>query len=344
MNSLIELGQLVRDGETDWKQHGEVKATYWEGLVLFNYTAKAQYEGTWNWFERNARGLILDAVTGEVVARPFERFLNWGHGTTDSPLKEVTEKVDGSLAIGFKHRGEWRIATRGSFESEQALWATEFLKRYDMSGWLDGWTPLWEMVYPSNRIVVDYGDREDLVLIGVRNIKTGYEYSYSGLRSVADMYLFSLPGCYQFDSIGDVLKLAATLDGTKQEGWVLRFEDGSRFKVKGDRYLELHRLIHYASFKHVLEAVASGTYDDWVKGIPDEFLGEIRGWRDEIEDRVEIIKGSVEANFVQSPGGSRKGFALWVRVNCPELSAYMFARLDGRDYVPMIYREMGKEK
>jgi len=68
------LGELVRGGERDWRQYGEVNATYWEGLILFNYSFRAEIENRWNWFERVSRGLILNAENGALVARPFKKF------------------------------------------------------------------------------------------------------------------------------------------------------------------------------------------------------------------------------------------------------------------------------
>ena len=77
MESFAELGELVRGGERDWKQYGEVNATYWEGLILFNYSFRAEITNRWNWFERVSRGLILDEKTGELVALCMERFWNY---------------------------------------------------------------------------------------------------------------------------------------------------------------------------------------------------------------------------------------------------------------------------
>jgi len=346
---MRQLQQLVRDGEADWKQHGEVKATYWEGLVLFNYTAKATYEGRWNWFERNARGLILDALTGEIVARPIEKFWGWLQGGRrgSGSIREITDKLDGSMGTLFQHRGSWRVATRGSFTSKQAIKATKMLPRYDMTAWLEGYTPIVEIVYPENRIVVDYGRAEKLVLIAAKHKEDGAElWMYDGkpsLYSLAQGCGFELPR-YFSSSIDRLLELSGEIDGTQQEGWVIRFRNGERFKIKGDRYLELHRIVTQASFRHVLRAVESGGYDSWIGGVPDEFLRQVREWREEIRQKIRIAKVEVEANFAQSPKGTRKDFALWVKENCPELSVLMFARLDGKDYAPTIYREMGKEK
>ena len=97
MNSFAELGELVRSGERDWKQYGDVRAVYWDGLVLFNYTFKAEIENRWNWFERVSRGLILDEKTGNLVALCMRKFWNYLQGgrVPSGYMIDVTEKLDG---------------------------------------------------------------------------------------------------------------------------------------------------------------------------------------------------------------------------------------------------------
>src|SRR5688572_4275446 len=110
--SIEDIQKLVRAGESSWEQYGDVRSLYFEDFVLFNYSAKAQYAGRWNWFELNSRGLILNATTGEVVALPFPKFFNWGEldRTTDATIQYITEKIDGSLGILYRVVDGYRIA------------------------------------------------------------------------------------------------------------------------------------------------------------------------------------------------------------------------------------------
>ena len=47
----------------------------------------------------------------------------------------------------------------------------------------------------------------------------------------------------------------------------------------------------------------------------------------------------MEAAYQQAPKDNRKDYALWVNANHPDLSRYLFARLDGHDIRPIIYRK-----
>lgn len=333
LNSFEQLQQLVKECFADWERYGDVRAVYLGDLVLFNYTNAAQFNDRWNWFERVSRGLILNANSGEILARPFDKFFNWFERgrATGAPLMEVTEKVDGSLGILYRHDGTYKIATRGSFDGEQALWASEFLNtNYNLDGLPRGYTLLFEIVYPDNRIVVDYGDEEDLVLLAIRNIATG-EYCpyYPHLYDTAQVYGFSLPKFYNFNSVNDILELKGQIEAN-QEGWVLLFADGQRFKVKGDRYVEVHRLVTNATFRRVLESVTQGTFDTMIKDVPDEFLEQILEWRDEIETKAQEIEKSVSSAFSRAPKSTRKEFALWAKANHQDLMPYLFLMLDDR--------------
>lgn len=341
ITSLADIQKLAVAGVADWKQYGEVSVRRDGELLLFDYTAKAQYAARWNFFERVSRGLIINARTGEIVARPFDKFFNWFEGgrKAQGHIVTVTEKVDGSLGILFRANGGYRITTRGDFRSPQGAWATQFLNaQYDLRDLGNEWTLLFEIVYPENRVVIDYQGREALVLLAARNRFTGaYMKFFPDLYELAQQYNFPLPEVHTFNNITEILERTGTLP-KEQEGYVVEFSDGERYKFKGDRYLELHKLISGLSFKHTLEAVQAGTLDYIREQIPDEYLGELNAWAAQIESVVATTKQNVQAAFDAAPKDSRKDFALWVQQHHQKLAPYLFARLDGKDYTPLIYR------
>jgi len=165
-------------------------------LVIFNYTEKAQFDRIWNAATNVCRGLIVvlqgpnrelhaDCV---VLARPFNKFHNLNTAYVPETLEEnlptaapprVTQKLDGSMGILYVWDHKLWIATRGSFDSDQARWATEWLRAH-VAGWAYDpepdydCTPVFEIIYQENRIVVDY-DFEGLVLLSLVGIANGIE-------------------------------------------------------------------------------------------------------------------------------------------------------------------------
>lgn len=342
ITSIEDIQNLIRAGNTDWQQYGDVRSLYFEDFVLLNYSAKAQYAGRWNWFELNSRGLILNTKTGEVVALPFPKFFNWGEldRTTDAAIHYITEKIDGSLGILYRAADGYRIATRGAFESEQALWATHYLKQhFSLDGLADELTLLFEIIYPGNRIVVNYGDKQDLVLIGARNRVTGQTLDLDQLKLLAQQFSFNMPTIYDFASIEDIITASNQLTADN-EGWVVTFEDGSRFKFKGAIYQLAHKMLTGVSFKQVLEAVASGQFDALIEGVPDEFLTVIREYKQRIDTRAAEVIAFVEHEMQSAPRESRREFAQWVQGRYKGIirTAYFFAALDGKSLMPLIYQ------
>ena len=122
------------------------------------------------------------------------------------------------------------------------------------------------------------------------------------------------------------------------EGYVAVFADGQRFKFKSREYMRLHKIVTGLSYKNTLEAVASGAVDSIREIVPDEFLGEFERWVAEIGSVAEDIENRVEHAFSAAPKSDRKEFALWVNKHHPELSAYLFYRMDGKPIRPLIYK------
>ena len=349
----------AQGSDVDWSPYGSARIAYNGDLVLFSYSEHAQFEGRWNWFEIVSRGLILNWRTGEIVARPFDKFFNYGEGgrVSAAEIVSATEKLDGSLGILYRVEEEGiqrvKIATRGAFMSVQALWATEWLNAHvDVALIPNEYTLLFEIIYPDNRIVVNYGERAELVLIGIRNRFTGSELSTPELRMWATTLGLSMPITYEFRTVAEATQALKALD-VHHEGWVCVFADGQRFKFKGDAYLIVHKFISGVSFAHVLDAVEGNLFDVMIDGIPDEFLGEARQFHQQILDEIEQHRNTVSGyytNAMQSISASatpdkglRKEYALWVKTNVPmEYTGMMFHLFDQYDITPIVYKHIRK--
>ncbi len=345
LTTIQEIQQLVVKGFDQWEKYGRVVVRQSGDLLIFNYTHAAQYAGEWTFLERVCRGLIINRVTGEIVARPFEKFFNWaerGH-KAHGHLVTVTEKIDGSLGILYRDQGQYKISTRGTFDSEQAIWATKFLQEhYDLAGLETELTLLFEIIYPDNRIIVDYGKMEDLVLLAARDRFTGDFWPFYGdersVYGLGQRYGFTLPQVYQFNNVIDILATCGALT-ENAEGYVAEMSSGERWKFKGDRYLELHKLVYGLSFKRAVEAVQSNQVEAIKAQIPEEFLSEFDQWVNQIETRVAEIEQTIERAFSRAPHNSdRKDFAMWVRSHELKLASYLFAKLDGKPIRPIIFQ------
>lgn len=310
------LEQMLREGYVRKQTNGS--------LAIYNYTPKAQYERVWNDVTRKCRGLIVDEARGTVESRPFAKFFNWGEADREmlpgGPIR-VTEKMDGSLGILYEDRStnRLRIATRGSFLSDQARHATEVLHaRYEDFRPYAGYTYLFEIIYPENRIVVNYGEMDDLVLLDVLNTETGI--------SVLDTDINNWPGPvvehHEFESLEQVVETQRE----NAEGFVVMFEkDQSRIKVKHDDYVRLHRLVTGVNAKTIWEFLSEGRdIEEILQQVPDEFYAWVKETADDLKRKFSRIKTTgwtsflvsyMRANGENTPGSRehRKAFALEIK-------------------------------
>jgi tRNA splicing ligase len=116
-------------------------------LIVWNYSPKTQYESRWDRVTLMCRGLVTD-FQGNIVARTWGKFFNMEEGKhTPTQDFEVFEKMDGSCIILFYYNDEWIFATRGSFESEQAIKAKELSSKYPLENLDKKKTYIFEIIY-----------------------------------------------------------------------------------------------------------------------------------------------------------------------------------------------------
>jgi len=318
-----ELQEAVNEGLVSVQKHPDAN------LFIYNYTRKVQYERLWTDLTRKTRGLILDD-RGNVVARPFEKFFNLEehepHEIPDLPF-EVYAKEDGSLAISYWLNGMPRIATRGSFTSDQANHANALLHtkhRHLFSKMDPSATYLFEIIYPENRVVVDYGRKDELVLLTIIDRKTGEE-------RVEDI---GFPIVKRYDGLNDIYALK-DLQEQNKEGFVVRFSNGFRVKVKFEEYVRLHRLIFGVSTKTIWEYLSQDKeLNELLDRVPDEYYDWVRSTEKILRRQFHDIKQQCIDSF--KPLNNRKETAFYFQTQ--KHPSVLFSMLDGKPYDHIIWR------
>lgn len=304
-------------------------------LYIYNYSNAVQYEQLWNEWTLQCRGLIMDEDYN-VVARPFRKFFNLSE-THAQPIPkssfEVYDKLDGSMGVLYFLNDQPFIATRGSFGSEQAIKANEMLYSQYKSTfeYLDpSKTYMFEIIYPQNRIVVDYGIRKELILLGVIDTETGEE---EALKDIG------FPLVKQYDGLHDIDKLK-DLAFENKEGFVVKFENNHRVKVKFEEYVRLHRLVTQVSSLTIWESLMEGQdFQMMLDNIPDEFYKWVRKTEAKLKAAFKEIEDLVKSEFKRLP--SRKETAeYFLSCTYPRI---LFAIYDGKNYDEIIWRMVRPE-
>lgn len=307
-------------------------------LTIYNYSQEVQYGDLWDDVLIHCRGLVLDD-NGEIVAKPFKKFFNMEEKKhTASKNFSVWEKVDGSLGILFFYEGEWHLSSRGSFTSEQAVKGKEILDLIDHS-WKENfnknYTYLFEIIYPENRIVVDYEGEEHLVFLGAVDNDTWKEMTPSEALPYNVWFQNSLQYLIEREDTLEKLK-ALNMEG--KEGFVVVFENGEKCKIKFDWYLSRHKVVWSLTNRLIWEHLLNGTIDELIEMVPDEYYDVVKEEISLFIFEFEQIKFAYEKifNFINDKHRSRKEFA--ERALKYQFSSILFAMLDKRDVEPIIWK------
>lgn len=310
-------------GLKERKYQGLIKFQTWNGLHIYTYTHKCQKEQAWDFYTIIARGLILDQKNREIVALTFPKFFNWAEYTYQVPnLPFATfEKVDGSLCIIFYYDGDWRVATKGSFTSDQAYYAKDFLDRNIDKDALDtNITYLTELTSPKFQIVVPYSE-DNLTLIGAYNLLDGSEFNTEELVETACIANFAEPKIYNYNNLNEIHEVCKSLP-KNDEGFVIRFSNNFRVKIKGKEYLRIHKIISSLSPLSVWESILRQDNLEAIRyELPEELESDFDTIRDILYDKVnEQISVLTEwYNYTGNWTNKEVGLMFKERSNIPEI-------------------------
>jgi RNA ligase len=316
MLNKVLLQQMVDEKLVMVNKHPEAE------LFIYNYTPKVQYEKLWNEITKQTRGLILDKEMN-IIARPFSKFFNLSeHNPNEIPNEpfDVYAKEDGSLGILYWNEDKPYIASRGSFTSDQSKHATELLyNKYSQTFTkLDrDKTYLFEIIYPSNRIVLDYGNLDDIILLSIIDNKTGKDLPLIDI---------GFPIVKKYNGINSLEELKL-LEETNKEGFVIKFKNNFRCKLKFDEYVRLHRIITGVSNISIWEYLSEGkSFDELLEKVPDEFYNWVKETANELT--LEFNEIFSECKLVFKEFESRKETALYFKKQ--KFPAVLFSMLDGK--------------
>lgn len=318
--------------------------------LVWSYTHKCQNDGAWDAVTKMCRGLITD-TEGNVIARPFDKFFNRSeHDADDMPVIPnepftLWDKLDGSLGILYRMPdGEPRLATRGSFTSDQAIKGTEMLKQVigkKSVQFPSGYTFMFEIIYPSNRIVVDYKGEEKLVYLGARHVTSGRV-----LTPKAMVLPYKFESAKQFD-------MAKLMEEPREnaEGFVIHYRNGLMVKVKYEEYVRLHRLVTGVTKRRIWDIMrqyplldfppeeAHPGLKEYIDHVPEEFKDWVIDKSHEIMNEALLIEGIALKVYEEALKlETRKEQAQLIIKEHKNVQGVAFALLDGKDYEPIIWK------
>ena len=344
-----------------------------------------------------AKGIVYRREPLELVSLPLVKIYNLGEkdvsvadlaglAAEGQSRLHFLRKFDGTLVQRFQHDGRVYFTTRGMIEGGPAIGAQdedapECVKGFDFLGTarrlalrqypvlceprpeFEGLTLVFEFLHPETRVITNYGDRQDLVLLASFDRRDWRYRTYAEVKALAAAYALSVVD--EFAPAGATIAeqidaLLATIAGTDQEGTVITIEHGHRVvyrvKVKSPDYLRVLKLVVTCTYDRTVEMIdANPEWTGWAdleahlqsrgrEQVPEEVLGfyrehydahaayladceRLRAWAADVSTRL-LAEAKAEAGEPAAPRLLRKCFAARA-VKLP-LKALLFAAFDGR--------------
>ena len=286
--------------------------------ILFKYS---QIESDFSLdIVKEARGLILEDKTWKVICYPFNKFFNFGEEYADNIDWEsavVETKEDGSLIKIYFYNDEWKIATNGTIDAEDAELQSGPYKNFrqlfdaaaekchfDFSKLNRYFTYCCEICSEFNIIICPQSEMR-LIHIGTRNNRT--------FQEVETDIGIPHPQKYALSSLEDCIAMAKTFDFTK-EGFVVKDKNYNRIKVKSEDYVRVHRLANNGLMteERAIELIRANELDEFFTYFPHykEYIGRIKAKIAALSYTID--KDISRARVIKENSSSRKDFAAWV--------------------------------
>lgn len=195
----------------------------------------------------------------------------------------------------------------------------------------------------KNRIVVDYGDYEGLILLGAFDTESGVEVPYEELKNLEGFELAK-----KYDGVSEYSDLKKMFR-ENAEGFVIKFSNGDRCKIKFDEYVRLHRLLTNFSNVDIWESLKNGdNVEELLKEVPDEFDKWVRNTISSLKYNFFQISeycGKYHDGFRygkyndRDPEPTKKEYAEFVQKNAKKgLWSVMFRMWDKKPYDEIIWK------
>ncbi|WP_442266577.1 RNA ligase [Tenacibaculum sp. ZS6-P6] len=321
--NIEKLEEAIHNGYIHKNKHPEAD------LWIYNYTQSAQYESYWTKETLQCRGLILDA-NYNIIANPIAKFFNVeeiGYENLPNLHFKIFDKMDGSLGILYWLNNQPYIATRGSFNSKQSIRANQLLNskyKHCIQNLDLNKTYVFEIIYPENRVIVDYGQDEKLVLLAIIDTKTGIE------EELVDIG-FPLPKQYHYNSIEEL----KSLNWNNKEGFVIKYENGFRVKIKFEQYIELHKIVTQISSLTIWETLKEeGSLTKWIEDVPDEFFKWVKKTESDLKLKFKNIEEIAKLEYKEF-GTDRETAAYFQSCTYP---AVLFSMKNKKNYDQIIWK------
>jgi len=229
---------------------------------------------------------------GYPVSLGFYKFVNLGENPEVFPVPTnlknsvITDKLDGSLLVVSKYKGNVILRTRGTVD------ATKIDNGYELEIFKEKYLPLlehensdetWEISYlfewltasKDHAIVIKYDSVPEWVLVGAADHNDYSLLTQHELNAFASTVGFKRPEQFSFNTVDELVETVTSWKN--REGIVLYTQNGQMLhKIKSDDYKKKHAFKSEATLENTLELFLNFGYPSF-----NDFkqkIGELYDW------------------------------------------------------------------
>jgi len=282
---------------------------------------------------REARGIVLENNSWNIIAKAFDRFYNIGEDAENFSRFNWTNfhaysKEDGSLFILYYYEGKWRTNTSGSFGFgnvghtcvtwPELFWAASRLTEKALEDFKN-LTFVFELCSLYNKIVRIYQSPKVYLLSAFRTgPETSQELSHEEIEELftylSQHATIERPEHFSFSSKDAITEFLLEKESTDKsyEGLVLRDISNIRFKWKTKTYLALHHLRDNGNILHpnnIVPLLLNGEFEEVLATMPEVTTAFLEANKILVSAKIELKQVWDEAKNITE----QKDFAMKIK-------------------------------
>lgn len=323
----LEINQ--KDGKYVLIRYGKFSSA---GDGQYEITAENLWEVD-NGFYLECRSVVINLEDEEIVIAPFRKFRNLNECPANNidvvteeiknaKTVEITNKLDGSMQCLRWYKGDIFMTGSQALDPDLSWRLKDGISRLTdnyivMAKENEDFTFIFEYIALEDAHVVKYTkDQEGLYLIGARNVFTGRQCSYKEVKEFAVKYQIPMTEIFN-KTFDEVLEDIKTIKSDDMEGFVVNI-DGHMIKVKGDDYVQIHKILSkISSVNLIIQCIANGTTDDLYSKVPEAYKPRVTAVEKIVMKYISDMDSAVNDWYKKAPKATRKEFMIWIDKNVP---------------------------
>jgi len=287
-------------------------------------------------FYKECRSIVINIESEEIVLSPFKKFRNLNECEENS-IEAITEKIKNAKSIEITNKLDGSMQSARFYNNQIIMSGSQAIDMNNSWRLQDGYkmlttqsnyvnilkdnetyTFIFEYITLKDAHVVNYTQEDEgLYLLGMRNVYTGEQLSYTQVKTYADKYKVKMTQIFN-KTFDEVLNDIDKYKSYEMEGYVLNIDD-HLIKVKMNDYVQIHKILsNISSINLIIKHIADNTFDDLISKVPESYHWRVMKIANLVLNYIKNTEAEVNTYFKSAPKENKKDFMIWIEQNVPK--------------------------